>query len=159
MSDEVLYDAQHIGFLEEIWGDGFLSPGGAEEIARVLTGVDLSGAHVMDIGSGSGACSILLARSQGVRSVVGIDVEEPVCLAARTRIAREGLSDKIEILQVKPGRFPFDAGTFDVVFSKDSIIHIPDKVAMAKEAFRVLKPVLSEQISLRRAGRFRSLTG
>ena len=31
-------------------------------------------------------------------------------------------------------------GHFDVVFSKDSIIHIPDKEAMSAEAFRVLKP-------------------
>ena len=28
MQDEILYNTQVIGFLEEIWGDGFLSPGG-----------------------------------------------------------------------------------------------------------------------------------
>ena len=38
MSDEVLYDQQVISFLEEIWGDGFLSPGGADEVRRVLRG-------------------------------------------------------------------------------------------------------------------------
>ena len=35
---------------------------------------------------------------------------------------------------------PFAEGTFDVVFSKDSILHIPDKAAMAADVFRVLKP-------------------
>ena len=34
MQDEILYDTQVIGFLEEIWGDGFLSPGGPDEVAR-----------------------------------------------------------------------------------------------------------------------------
>ena len=37
MSDsEFLYDDLHIAFLEDLWGEGYLSPGGAEEAARVL---------------------------------------------------------------------------------------------------------------------------
>ena len=41
MQDEILYNTQVIGFLEEIWGDGFLSPGGPDEVARVITGLIL----------------------------------------------------------------------------------------------------------------------
>ena len=48
MSDEVLYDQQVIAFLEEIWGDGFLSPGGADEVRRVLQGVTIDGKTVID---------------------------------------------------------------------------------------------------------------
>lgn len=140
MSDEILYDHHHIDFLEELWGEGFLSPGGAEEVARVITGVDLSGKHVLDIGCGSGAIAVLLVRDFGAARVTGIDVETPVCDAARQRAAQAGLSDRIDIVEVSPGPMPFDDATFDVVFSKDSIIHIPDKAAMAAEAFRVLKP-------------------
>ena len=44
------------------------------------------------------------------------------------------------IQKVTPGPFPFADGAFDIVFSKDSIIHIPDKAALATEAFRVLAP-------------------
>ena len=32
-----------VEFLEVLWGEGYLSPGGAEEVARVLDGIDLSG--------------------------------------------------------------------------------------------------------------------
>ena len=140
MSDEILYDQQHIDFLEHIWGDGFLSPGGADEVARVIDGVDIAGKHVMDIGCGSGACAVLLTRDHDAAHVTGIDVEDPVCAAARRRAEIEGVADRITITKVVPGPFPFDDGTFDVVFSKDSIIHIPDKAAMAADAFRVLKP-------------------
>ena len=35
---------------------------------------------------------------------------------------------------------PFEDASFQVVFSKDSIIHIPDKSALASDVFRVLKP-------------------
>ncbi|CUH43040.1 class I SAM-dependent methyltransferase [Ruegeria atlantica] len=140
MSEEFLYDRQEINFLEELWGEGFLSPGGLDEVARVVKGIDLKGNHILDIGCGSGAIAVLLAKEFGAGKVTGIDVEAPVCSAARKRVKQAGLDESVEILEVTPGPMPFENGTFDVVFSKDSIIHIPDKEAMAAEAFRVLKP-------------------
>ena len=73
MSDEVLYDQQVIEFLEDIWGDGFLSPGGTDEVRRVLQGVTVDGKLVIDIGCGSGACAILLAKEYHAKRVVGIE--------------------------------------------------------------------------------------
>jgi phosphoethanolamine N-methyltransferase len=141
MHDEgILYDKAAIDFLEELWGDGFLSPGGKDEVNRVLEGIDLTGMRVLDIGSGSGACAILMVADHGAGHVVGIDVEDPVCDAARARVADAGVSDRVTIEKVSPGPLPFPDASFDLVFSKDSIIHIPDKAALAAEAFRVLKP-------------------
>lgn len=140
MQNEILYNTQVIGFLEEIWGDGFLSPGGPDEVARVINGVDIAGKYVLDIGSGSGACAVLLVSEHNAARVMGIDVEGPVCEAANRRAKLAGVEDRVEILKINPGPFPFDASTFDIVFSKDSIIHIPDKAEMARQAFRVLKP-------------------
>ncbi|WP_135500906.1 methyltransferase domain-containing protein [Roseovarius aestuariivivens] len=140
MAEELLYDDQHIAFLEHIWGDGFLSPGGPEEVRRVLSGVEVAGRKVLDIGCGSGACATLIAGDFSAAHVIGIDVEEPVCTAARAKAEKTGLADRITIHKVSPGPLPFPEETFDVVFSKDSIIHIPDKAFMAREAFRVLTP-------------------
>ena len=140
MQDEVLYNQQVIRFLEEIWGDGFLSPGGQDEVARVISGVNVKGKNVLDIGSGSGACAVLLVSEHDAVQVIGMDVEDTVCEAANRRIKMADLEHRIEILKINPGPFPFNASTFDVVFSKDSIIHIPDKAEMARQAFRVLKP-------------------
>jgi phosphoethanolamine N-methyltransferase len=67
-------------------------------------------------------------------------VEEPVCAAARRQAEKQGVADRVEIEQVTPGPFPFADARFDIVFSKDSIIHIPDKAFLAGEAYRVLKP-------------------
>ncbi len=72
--------------------------------------------------------------------MIGIDVEAPVCSTARRQVERSGLSDRIEIRQVEPGPFPIEAQSLDFVFSKDAIIHIADKEALAKEVFHVLKP-------------------
>lgn len=138
--DEVLYGEPEITFLEALWGDGFLSPGGPEEVARTVAGIDLTGTTVIDIGCGSGGATIALVRDHGAGQVIGIDVEGPVCEHARARVARHGLADRIEIRQVEPGALPFDDGSVDIVFSKDSIVHIPDKEALAADVHRVLRP-------------------
>ncbi len=135
-----LYDDLHIAFLEALWGEGYLSPGGPQEVSRVLEGLDLTGKHVLDIGCGSGAITLSLAVDHGAAQVVGIDVEAPVCEAARARIVSAGAQDRVKIRQVEPGPFAFPDQAFDIVFSKDSIIHIPDKDFLAREVFRVLRP-------------------
>ena len=144
MSDDthpdLLYGEYEIRFLEELWGDGFLSPGGPEEVARTVGHVDLSGKTVIDIGCGSGGATIALVDDHGAGRVIGIDVEPLVCQQARERVDRRGLSDRIEIRLVPPGPLPFDRSSVGVVFSKDSIVHIADKEALAADVFRVLRP-------------------
>src|SRR5690606_9272935 len=137
---DVLYDDATTEFLEALWGDGYLSPGGPEEVARILAGLDLVGRTVLDVGCGSGGITVALVRDHGAGKVVGIDVEAPVCAKARARAANDGLTERIEIREVRPGPFPLPDGSVDLVFSKDSIVHIPGKAALAAEAFRVLRP-------------------
>ena len=51
MQNEILYNPQVLGFLAESWVDGFLSPGGREELARVFNGFNIAGKYVMELGS------------------------------------------------------------------------------------------------------------
>ncbi len=137
---DLLYDDATTEFLEALWGEGYLSPGGPEEVARILGGLDLGGRTVLDIGCGAGGITVALAGDYGAARVIGIDVEAPVCAKARARAEASGLAGRIEIREVTPGPFPLPDTSVDLVFSKDSIVHIPDKEALAREAFRVLRP-------------------
>ena len=134
------YPQDSILFLEEMWGDGFLSPGGPEEVRRLLSGLDVGGATVVDIGSGAGGIPILLADRYGASRVIGLDVEATMVAHARAKVERAGLQDRIEIRMVEPGPLPLPNASVDIVFSKDSIVHIPDKETLAADAFRILKP-------------------
>lgn len=134
------YPPRLIAMLEAVWGTGFLSPGGAEEVARVIGSHDLAGASVLDIGCGAGGIDIALVRDHGAGYVCGIDVEDPVLAHARALVDGAGLTRQIGLVKVAPGPLPFPPRTFDVVFSKDSIVHIADKQALMAEVFRVLKP-------------------
>jgi phosphoethanolamine N-methyltransferase len=134
------YHDRMIGMLEAVWGEGFLSPGGPEEVARLVAGTDFAGRSVLDIGCGAGGIDIALVKAHGAGYVCGIDVEDTVLAHARALIVRAGLGHRIGCLKVAPGPLPFPPATFDVVFSKDSIVHIPDKAALMAEVFRVLRP-------------------
>jgi ubiquinone/menaquinone biosynthesis C-methylase UbiE len=134
------YDDRLIAFLETVWGDGFLSPGGPEEVDLVLAGVALAGLRVLDFGCGTGGIACHLVAAHGAAHVTGIDVEAPVLAHARHRAQRRGLAARTAFVKVEPGPLPFSDATFDAVFSKDAMIHVPDKEALFADLFRVLRP-------------------
>ena len=133
------YDERLVTLLEALWGDGYLSPGGDAETAAVLDGLDLAGLRVLDIGCGTGGCAFFIHAGFGPSSVTGIDVEAGVVETANRAAAERGLTSVV-FRTVEPGPLPFADGSFDVVFSKDSIVHIADKHALAAEIARVLSP-------------------
>jgi len=134
------YGDTFVAGLEWMWGEGFLSPGGEEEVGRIVAGAPIEGARVLDVGCGLGAIGVLLVERFGAVHVTGIDIEAPLVARATARVAAAGLTDRIAIHRVSPGPFPFEDGAFDVVFSKDSMIHIPDKCALYADIHRVLVP-------------------
>lgn len=136
----VHYPPHLIAMLEALWGEGFLSPGGPEEVARVVAGHDLAGCSVLDLGCGAGGVSVTLVGNHGAGYVCGLDVEDPVLDRARILVAAKGLAGRIGLVKAAPGPLPFPPNTFDVVFSKDAMVHIPEKEPLMAEVFRILKP-------------------
>lgn len=86
--------------LQFMWGDGFLSPGGPEEVGEMVDGIDLVGRRVLDIGSGLGGVDALLATTHGAAEVIGIDVEEQPAESARALISARGLTDRVNVTSV-----------------------------------------------------------
>ena len=50
ITDEGHYGPKQLNLLKTVWGEGFLSPGGTDEIDEVMKGIDASGKTVLDIG-------------------------------------------------------------------------------------------------------------
>ncbi len=134
------YDEGMQALLQIIWGDGFLSPGGAAELARLLEDSDIAGSEVLDIGCGLGAVDELLVKDYGAASVTGIDIDPSLLAGMQARIERAGLAQSVRGVRVDSGPLPFADASFDVVFSKDALVQIPDKPAIFVEVLRVLRP-------------------
>ncbi|GJL82959.1 MAG: hypothetical protein DHS20C01_25930 [marine bacterium B5-7] len=134
------YSTDLINFLEVVWGEGYLSPGGSEEVARIIGEFLLNGKRVLDIGCGSGGIAMELVERYGAGEVVGVDIERGVLARAAERVNKHGLEDRITLQQVESGPLPYDDESFDVAFSKDSMIHIPEKELLFADVYRILKP-------------------
>jgi phosphoethanolamine N-methyltransferase len=140
MSLEVGYDKGAIGALEADLGDGFLSPGGVASIGWMLEGKNVSGLSVLDLGCGTGGPACLLAQQFGAAHVTGVDVGAYQVERATAAAAVLGIQSKTTFLQIDGRSLPFDTNHFDLVFSKDAIVHVADKGSLFRDLFRVLRP-------------------
>lgn len=133
------YDGSMLTLLQMVWGEGFLSPGGPQAVREIMSGIDLGGKKILDVGCGLGGLDQVLL-TLGAGHVTGVDVVPLIVEMAQERIRRAGLGNRIEIKLVEPGPLPFADASFDLVFGKDAWLHIPDKAAHFAEIRRVLKP-------------------
>jgi phosphoethanolamine N-methyltransferase len=133
------YHEAMIEMLELIWGRGFMTPGGPENVKKTVAGLDLNDKLVLDIGCGLGGPALVLAGELGAR-VIGLDLEVPVIARAKAYAADAGLSERIEFRQVAPGPIALDDASVDVAFSAGAFTQIADKVGMFREVHRVLRP-------------------
>ena len=99
-----------------------------------------NGETVIDFGSGGGIDCFLAARAVGEQGrVIGIDMTQDMVDLARSNAGKLGLSNT-EFHLAEMERTPLDDGTADILISNCVINLAPDKDAVFREAFRVLKP-------------------
>jgi len=140
ITDEGHYGPKQLNLLKTVWGEGFLSPGGTDEIDEVMKGIDASDKTVLDIGCGCGGAAIHLIKNRGEKSVLGIDTESLVIQRAEGLAAKYDLSNLTQFRCVKPGPLDIPDESVDLVFSKEVFLHIPNKNDLIKDIYRVLKP-------------------
>lgn len=133
-----LYDRERLAGLALRWGEGFMSPGGADELSTLLAGTDLRGLSGLDFGCGVGGYTELLATRHGAHKVVGLDIDKGLIERARHRAADSTLP--LSFVAIAPGPLPFDDAHFDFVLSKEVLVRVAEKRAVLSELSRVLKP-------------------
>jgi len=134
------YNESFITALQWLWGDGNMAPGGTDDLGDLLAGVETQNKSILDVGSGLGAIAVALVKDYHADSVIGVDVEPHLVEHSRQRVKKAGLDEKITFKMVTPGPLPFDDGLFDIVVTKDAIVHIPDKARFYEDILRILKP-------------------
>jgi AhpD family alkylhydroperoxidase len=98
------------------------------------------GEHVLDLGSGGGLDCFLAAQKVGPTGrVVGLDMTADMVELARRNAGKVGLAN-VEFHQGEIERMPFPDASFDIIISNCVINLSPDKDAVFRESFRVLKP-------------------
>ena len=140
LTDEGHYGPKQLNLLEVVWGEGFLSPGGTDEIDEIMKGIDITDKSVLDIGCGCGGAAFHLIKKHGAKSVQGIDPEPLVIKTAQQLAKKNNLAEETTFKCVEPGSLQYKDETFEVIFSKEVFLHIPDKETLLKDVYRILKP-------------------
>jgi SAM-dependent methyltransferase len=95
---------------------------------------------VLEIGCGSGGYALLLAEKVGCR-LTGLDINAAGIHNANQLALARGLASQARFEQCDVStNLPFDDKTFDAVFSNDVLCHLPGRLKVLGEIFRVLKP-------------------
>lgn len=98
------------------------------------------GETVLDLGSGAGFDAFLSAmRVGGTGRVIGVDMTSDMVEKARANAERLGMKS-VEFRLGDIEHLPLEDSSVDVIISNCVINLSPDKQAVFREAFRVLKP-------------------
>ena len=131
---EKIYDSHISGLPAEI-ADGSLGCGDPITLAGLKPGQ-----VVLDLGSGAGLDCFLAARRVGDQGrVIGVDMTSEMIEKAQGSLAPLEL-ENVEFRKGQIEELPVGSDTIDVIISNCVINLSPDKQAVLKEAYRVLKP-------------------
>ncbi|KNA17895.1 hypothetical protein SOVF_075880 [Spinacia oleracea] len=136
--DTVQYKANGILRYERVFGPGYVSTGGIETTKEFVAKLDLKpGQKVLDVGCGIGGGNFYMAENFGVE-VVGIDLSINMISIALERAV--GLNYAVEFEVADCTTITYPENSFDVVYSRDTILHIQDKPALFRSFYKWLKP-------------------
>jgi len=137
--DQQQYSRNGILRYEKIFGEDFVSTGGITTTTEFVSKLGLNeNSYVLDVGCGIGGSAFLMRRDYGAK-VLGFDLSNNMVDIAQERLQNHGL-DKVDFEIKDATQVDFPEGTFDVIYSRDTILHIADKLSLFKNFFKWLKP-------------------
>jgi len=104
--------------------------------AHLLTSLDLTAKHVLEVGCGRGGGADWIVRTQPVASLTGVDLSDKAIALCRKLSPHPNLTFQ----QGDAERLPFPDNHFDVLLNVESCQHYPHLPTFLAEVARVLKP-------------------
>jgi len=137
-SDETLAEVRRETFGTDIGQNSWTL---RSEYLEFIESLGLSSGHqLLDVACGAGGPAVFCASKTGC-SVVGVDHDPSGIRTAVQRAHDAGIADRARF-QVVDARatLPFEDRTFDSIICIDAVIHFPDRLAVLRDWFRILKP-------------------
>ena len=126
---------------EKVFGHGYVSTGGhetTEYLCKKLGDSLQPGVKVLDVGSGIGGAMFHLAEKYGA-VVTGVDLAPEMIKLAGERAAELATPSTVTSILGDVLTHPFD-GKFGVVWSRDALMHLPDKPHLFSHLLGLTEP-------------------
>lgn len=137
--DNNQYNMSGILMYERMFGQGFVSPGGLTTTKEFVGRLNLQkGQEVLDVGCGIGGSAFYIANTFHAH-VLGMDLSaNMINFALQAYEQTKSSLVQFEVSDCTKRDFPL--GRFDVVYSRETILHIKDKKALFTKVLGWLKP-------------------
>ena len=124
---------------ENLWGEGFLSPGGEDVIAEMIAPLGLTKEHsVVDLGAGIGGAARCISKLTGAW-VSGYEEDEELARLGMERSTMAGMARKTPVVQCDLATLKIRRRTIDCAFSKEALFTVADKTRVFEAIHTMLK--------------------
>jgi SAM-dependent methyltransferase len=110
-----------------------LEPSTLQVLDRLPRGTS---ARCLDLGCGQGNTTRLLSRTLGATECIGVEYDAALVDYASTQLNPDGVSFQ----QGDVTKLPFPDASFDIVFCRYLLVHVPDPMRGVREMMRVVRP-------------------
>lgn len=140
------WGADRIKIIEDIWGVGFLGPGGEEMTNDIVKPFGLNPEHsVLDISAQLGGAPIVISEKFDVW-LTGLQIHEDLVEATRRRVSESPVHRKVKIEVLDRNRPKIAKKAFDRILAKDCLYLVEKKALMLKALHNAMR--LDGQITI-----------
>ncbi len=137
--DEAGWSDTRIAAAHLIWGEGFISPGGAEHVLDMVNPMRLDPSmSVLDLSAGTGGSTRLVSETFGTW-VTGMEGSVRVTRRGMWLSEKAGISRKAPVIHYDPESLELPAGKYDCVHARESFFVTRRKTDLLKEIVGTLK--------------------
>ena len=139
MATDKQYSSTGIYRYEWIFGPGFLGYGEPQVTRQIIDSMQWApGTRVLDVGSGLGGPAFLMAGEYGA-VVTGVDLTQEIVDIARERQQGQNIAN-VSFHQGDIHEMGWDEQSFEVIWSRETLLHVPDKDELFQKFYRWLVP-------------------
>lgn len=131
--------AERLAVLAGLWGEGFIGPGGEEEVLRLAKPLGLSPSNsVLHLGAGLGGGTLAIARATGAY-VNGYVLDASLVEAATLAAQKAGLAKRATIEALNPAAPGLRHGYFHHAIAQEALWPLADKEPVVAALARAVK--------------------
>ncbi|XP_064463569.1 uncharacterized protein LOC135374559 isoform X2 [Ornithodoros turicata] len=139
--DKRQYTQNSVRLYEWIFGETFLSSGGLPTTQEIVQKMHIKdGDRILDVGCGIGGHDFYMAENYDVQ-ILAVDLSVNMMSVALEHFSkRPHLTKKIQFEVVDATQVEYEEGSFDIIYSRDTLLHIADKKSLFQKFHRWLSP-------------------
>jgi SAM-dependent methyltransferase len=135
------WSPERLAMLGQLWGEGFIAPGGEAEALRLTKPLGLSGSHsLLHLGAGLGGGSRAVARASGCY-VTAFEQDPELAALGMAAATKAGMAKRAAVQLLDAGKPGFRPNYFHHALSQEALWTVADK-----------KPVLGAMVQAMKVG-------